>query len=150
MDRIEPDELSWAPVRRVFLRRVLIRSAMTFAALLAVVLLFAIFATLPAGWGLLGAAILTAGFAIEDLLRWRNARADLWQISDGHFLHDDIDGRLQVPLSEIADARHQFGGRVTVRLHSGQRIVMRYLPFPAETAAQLRAAAAPPPKRDPQ
>lgn len=123
------------------------RTALTFAALLAVVVIFGVYADLPVSWGILGAAILTLGFAIEDLLRWRNARADLWQISDGHFLHDDPDGRLQVPLSEIADAHHQFGGRVTVRLHSGQRIVMRYLPFPAETAAQLRAAAAPPPEK---
>lgn len=140
MDRLTEDGPSWVPSRTVFLRRVGLSSAITFAALLAVAMAVSVFLDLPVAWGFVGAAILTCGFVIEDLARWRVARGDRWQISGGHLIHDGAEGRAQIPLTEIASVKTQFGSRVIVKLASGQRIAMRYLPYAEATASQIDAA----------
>lgn len=143
MDWIAADGITWAPSRSVFLRRVLLSSVLTFAGLSAVAITFSAFASLPIGWAFTVAFILTLGFVIEDVMRWRNARTDRWQLSEGQLIHDGPDGRSHVPLSEVVSAKHQFGGRVIVKLKSGQRIAIRYLPFPIQTAEQIDAARGP-------
>lgn len=140
MDRLTEDGISWAPARAVFLRRVGLTSAVTFVALLAAAIVFSVSFDLPVAWGFLVAATLTLGFVIEDLARWRAARNDRWQISGGHLIHDGAEGRAQIPLTEIASVKTQFGSRVIVKLNSGQRIAMRYLPYAAATASQIDAA----------
>lgn len=147
MDRVSADGLSWAPSRKRFLRRVSITSALTFIALAIVLLLTSRSTGLPIHWALVIALIGTLGFAIEDLMRWRVARGDLWQLSEGQLIHDGPEGRAQVPLSEVASVKVQFGTRVVVKLNSGQRIAMRYLPYPAQTAEQITAAMGPRPDR---
>ena len=143
MDRLTGNAVSWAPSRAVFLRRVGLNTAVTFVALLGAALLFSVTFDLPMGWGVLVAAILSIGFVIEDLARWRSTRNDRWQINGGFLIHDGPEGRAQIPLSQIASVQAQFGNRVIVKLGSGQRIAMRYLPFAAATASQIEAARAP-------
>jgi hypothetical protein len=130
-------------VRRVFLRRVAISAFITFAALTAVAMTFSVYFELPVAWVFLFAAALTLGFVLEDVMHWRSVCTDRWQISDGMLIHDGDDGRAQIPLSEITSAKTQFGSRVIVKLTSGQRIPMRYLPYPAATAEQIIAARGP-------
>lgn len=130
-------------MRQVFLRRVAITLLVTFAGLFAVALTFSIYFELPLTWTFLVAATLALGFAIEDIMRWRNVRLDRWQIDTGQLIHDGPDGRASVPLSEIASAKPHFSGRVVITLRSGQRMVMRYLPYPKDTAAQINAATGP-------
>ncbi len=130
-------------MRRVFLRRVAITAVITFAALTAVTVGFSLYFELPTTWGFLVALTLTFGFVLEDVTRWRSVRTDLWQVSDGMLIHDGDDGRAQIPLSEIVSAKTLFGSRVIVKLTSGQRIPMRYLPYPAATADQIMAARGP-------
>ena len=76
-------------------------------------------------------------------MRWRNLRTDLWQICGGQLIHDGPDGRAQIPLSEIVSAKPQLGTRVVIKLTSGQRMLMRYLPYAAATAAQIEDARGP-------
>lgn len=147
MDRLEADGISWAPSRQMFVRRVFITSALTFVGLAAVLLYVSQRTGLPVHWAMLIALIVTLGFAAEDLMRWRAACADLWQLSDGHLIHDGPEGRAQVPLSDVAAVKVQFGTRVIVKLSSGQQIAMRYLPYPAQTAQQIAAAMGPRPAR---
>ena len=131
----------------MFLRRVFIISALTFVALAIVLLLVSRSTGLPIHWAFVIALIGTLGFAIEDLMRWRVARGELWQLSEGQLIHDGPEGRAQVPLSDVASVKVQFGTRVVVKLRSGQRIAMRYLPYPAQTAQQIAAAMAPRPAK---
>ncbi|MCX7558782.1 hypothetical protein OS190_04330 [Sulfitobacter sp. F26204] len=140
------DEISWAPSRRVFLRRVAISTAITFVGLAAVGLAFAVYFNLSTAWAFLISATLTLGFVVEDMMRWRNLRTDIWQISEGQFIHDGPDGRSQLPLSEIVSAKPQLGSRVVIKLASGQRMLMRYLPYAAATAAQIEEARGPLPR----
>ncbi len=140
MDRLAEDGLSWVPSRRMFLRRVMINASVTFFALLAVAVAFSLWFDLPIGWGFSVALVLTAGFVLEDVMRWRQMRTDLWQVADGHLIHDGVDGRAQIPLSEVADVRLQFGNRVIIKLRSGQRMAMRDLAYPAAAAAQIDEA----------
>jgi hypothetical protein len=143
VDRVTGDAVSWAPSREVFLRRVFISAAVTFAGLGLVGTAFGLYTGLSFGWALLVAFALTMGFLVEDVLRWRGARTDLWQISDGQLLHDGPEGRAQVPLSEIIGVQTQFGGRVILKLSSGQRIAIRYLADPQNVAQQIRSACGP-------
>ncbi|MDF3415538.1 hypothetical protein HKX54_13795 [Sulfitobacter sp. M57] len=143
MDRLTADGISWTPSRRVFLRRVGITAVLTFLGLSAIIFAYSFYFTLPDVWIFPSAGVLTLGFVIEDLLRWRNLRNDLWQISEGQLIYDGPDGRAQIPLGEIDSAKVQFGTRVVVKLASGQRILMRYLPYAADTADQIDAARGP-------
>lgn len=143
MDRIEDDALAWAPSRAVFLRRVWIRSAATFAGLAIVGGMVALYAGLPVFWALIAAAAISVGFMAEDLVRWQASRLDLWQVHGTLLIHDGPDGRAQIPLTEIVEVTPQWGSRVVVKLRSGQRLLMRYLRYPAETAAQIEAARGP-------
>ena len=83
---------------------------------------------------------LTSGFVFDDAVRWRTARYDRWEISGGHLIHDGQDGNARIPLTEIDHAFRRLGSNVVVQLTSGQRIVLRYLPYPAEAADQINAA----------
>ncbi len=143
MDRLSIDGISWAPARRIFVRRVMISASITFAALVAVALGFSLYFGLPTGWAFLVALTLTCIFVLEDAMHWRSTRMDRWQIEAGQLIHDGADGRAQVPLSEVAQVHTQFGSRVVITLRSGQRMVLRYLPFPGVVADQIRAARGP-------
>jgi hypothetical protein len=143
VDRVTPDGLSWAPSHGVFLRRVMISAIATYVGLVLAGLVANFYVPLPMGWVLLVALILTAGFVLEDVMRWRSTRSDRWQIEAGQLIHEGPDGHAQIPLSEVDRVTTQFGSRVTVKLASGQRIAMRYLAYPAEIAAQIEAARGP-------
>lgn len=143
MDRLTPDGISWAPSRRIFLRRVAITAALTFLGLATVALVCSVYFGLPRAWGFWGAGLLALGFMIEDLLRWRILRSDLWQISQGQLVYDGPDGRSQISLSDIDSARVQWGTRVVITLTSGQRMLMRHLPYAAATAEQIETARGP-------
>ncbi len=134
------DGLSWAPSKPVFLRRVLILTAITFALLLGLGIGLSYYFDLPLLWVFPTAVVFNLGFIMDDMMRWRTARYDRWQISKGHLLHEGEEGVAQVPLTEIDSAFRRLGSNVVVQLTSGQRIVLRYLPYPAETAAQINAA----------
>ncbi|KIN62116.1 hypothetical protein Z946_972 [Sulfitobacter noctilucicola] len=143
MDRLTAPDISWGPSRAVFLRRVAITGGATFVALAIVGLIFCYAFALPVSWVFLVALTLTAGFVLEDAFRWRSARSDRWQMSEGYLIHEGPDGIAQVPLSEIVDVKTQFGSRVIVKLRSGQQMAIRYLPFPKATADQIAAARGP-------
>ena len=143
MDRLTADGISWTPSRRVFLRRVAFSAALTFLGLVAVAMAFSVYFALPRTAIILGAGTLTLVFVIEDLMRWRSLRGDLWQISDGQLIYDGPDGRAHIPLSEIVSAKVQFGTRVLIKLTSGQRMLMRYLPYAKATAEKIEAARGP-------
>ncbi|SFD56578.1 hypothetical protein SAMN04488523_101354 [Sulfitobacter brevis] len=130
--------LSWAPKRDVFLRRSLMLGMATFAILAGVGLIASSLLELPLAWVLPVGALLTLGFLVDDILRWRTYKFDRWQISDGHLLHEDRDGSVSIPLGDIRKVMTRIGNRVVVELASGQRITLRYLPFPTETAEQIR------------
>lgn len=143
MDRLTADGISWVPSRRVFLRRVAITAMLTFLGLASVAFACSMYFDLPGAWGGLGAGVLALGFMVDDLTRWRNLRNELWQISEGQLIYDGLDGRSQIALSEIVSAKVQFGTRVLIKLTSGQRMVMRHLPYAAATAEQIEAARGP-------
>ncbi len=138
--------LSWAPSRSAFIRQALIQGCFTFALLsiLGSIVYFwfdlPIFLEVSTIWVLPIAFMFTLGFIFDDTLRWRSARYDRWQITNGHLIHEGQDGSARIPLTEIENAFRRLGSNVVVQLISGQRIVLRYLPFPAETAAQINAA----------
>ena len=132
-------ELSWAPRRDVFMRRSLTTAAVTFAMLVLAGIIGSVVMDLPLLWTLPVAALLTLGFLVDDALRWRAQKYDRWSIVEGHLHHTDQDGTASIPLDQITQVVTRFGNRVVLHLRSGERIVMRYLPFPAETAAQIRA-----------
>tara|TARA_R110002049_G_scaffold29972_2_gene102022 strand:- start:108895 stop:109335 length:441 start_codon:yes stop_codon:yes gene_type:complete len=134
------DALSWAPQRAVFVRRSLRTAVITFAALACVGLGTSLAFDLPLSWITPTAFLLSLGFLIEDFMRWRTSRFDRWQISDHQLRHDGPDGRASVPLSEVANVFARFGNRVVIELHSGQRVMLRDLPYPVETARQIEAA----------
>lgn len=140
MDRLAPEGISWAPSRRVFLRRVLINAVLTCIALMIVIGGFLYWMSLPMRWGFVGAVFITIGFAIEDILRWRRAKSDLWQIAGGLLIHDGAEGRSQIPLSEINSVTAQIGNRVSVTLITGLTIPMRYLAFPTQIADLINRA----------
>ncbi|MEP5727834.1 MAG: hypothetical protein ABJL67_00530 [Sulfitobacter sp.] len=140
MDRLAPDGLSWVPSRRVFVRRVLLNGALTYLALVVVMSGFLYWMSLPTRWGFVGAAFITLGFFLEDMMRWRRTRDDLWQIHEGMLIHDSEEGRSQVPLSEIHSVTAQIGNRVSITLITGLKIPMRYLSYPKEIADQINRA----------
>lgn len=141
------NDLSWAPQRSVFIRRALIVSSFTFG-------LFALAAAYPLfigsqtpimprvliAWVLPIALMFTIGYVFDDVLRWRSARLDRWKINDGHLIYEGLDGTAMVPLTDIRHVKNGIGSRVVISLISGKRIVMRYMPFPTETARQIEAA----------
>lgn len=135
---MSPDQ-SWAPKRDVFLRRSLMIGVATFTLFAGAGLVAALMLDLPFVWTLPVAALLTLGFFVEDVLRWRSCKYDRWLMSEGHLLHEDKDGTASIPLGDIRRVTTSFGSRVVVELLSGQRITLRYLPFPAETAAHIRS-----------
>ena len=134
------DGLSWAPQKSVFIRRAFIVGSITFVVLAALGAGLSFYFSLPVLWVIPTALTLTLGFIFDDTLRWRAAQNDRWQISDGHLIHEGQDGSARIPLTEIDSAFRRLGSNVVVQLISGQRIVLRYLPFPAETTAQINAA----------
>lgn len=143
MDRLTVDGISWAPARKVFVNRVGITAALTFVALLIVGVVFSWRFDLPMGWAVIVALTLTCAFVLEDAMHWRNTRTDRWQIDEGQLIHDGAEGRSQIPLSEVTQVRTQFGGRIIVTLQSGQRMAIRYLPYPETVAEQINAARGP-------
>lgn len=143
MDRVAPEALSWAPSRAVFLRRVAISGAVTFAVLAVIGLVVARLAGLPMVWLVVAAFGLTLGFMIEDAVRWQAAKYDRWQIDGNLLVHDGPEGRAQIALSEINSVTTTMSGRVLIKLTSGQRMLIRYLPFPFAAAAQIEAARRP-------
>ncbi|MBD3664446.1 hypothetical protein [Sulfitobacter aestuariivivens] len=132
--------LSWAPKRAEFLRREVWVVGITFGALVVVGLGLSYVLTWPVFWVLPTALMLSIGFLLDDIMRWRVVRQDRWEISDGQLRHDGPDGTFTVPLSEIVEVRAGVGSRIIVQLRSGRRVVLRYLPDPAQTAAQINAA----------
>lgn len=140
MDRIANDALSWAPSRAIFLRRVALSGAVTFVALAAVGMIVAGMAGLPMIWLVLAAFGLSLGFVMEDAVRWQAAKFDHWQIDGNLLLHDGPEGRAQIALSEINSVKTTMSGRVQIKLTSGQRMLIRYLPFPKAATAQINAA----------
>ena len=137
------EDLSWAPKRAVFVRRTLVLGAATFLVFMALALGVTQSARQYLMVSLLMPFVLTVIFFIDDFLRWRHIREERWQISEGHLIHDGPDGRAAIALSEIAAVERRLGGAVLVRLHSNQRILLRYLPYPAETAEQINSARGP-------
>ena len=95
---------------------------------------------LPYLWVFPTAITLTLGFIFDDTLRWRAVKYDRWQIEDGHLIHHGQDGSARIPLTDIDMAFRRLGSNVVVQLTSGQRIVLRYLPYPSQTAEQINAA----------
>lgn len=131
-------QAGWGPSRAVFLRRVGVVAAVTFAASLAALLLFsAQLRTTP---------LLAAGLAViaalagvyEDFQRWRRVRFERWEVEGGHLIHTLDDDRAVMPLADLRDAQPRLGGSVVVQLASGKRIAMRYLENPSAVIAQLR------------
>ena len=129
----------------MFLRRVILAGTVTFVALSLIGIAYAAYHTLPYVWAVLVALALTLGFVFEDVMRWRSVNSDQWRIEDRHLVHEGDEGRAQLPLSEITEIKCQFGSRVILKLSSGQRIAMRYLPDAERVAAQIRAARGPRP-----
>ncbi len=137
---VAADGLSWAPSRSVFIRRAVLVGSATFTLFVLLCAGVSFYFDLPYLWVIPTALTLTLGFVFDDTLRWRAARYDRWQISEGHLIHEGQDGNARIPLTQIDAAFRRLGSNVVVQLTSGQRIVLRYLPFPAETAAQINAA----------
>lgn len=92
---------------------------------------------------ILAAFGLTLGFVIEDAVRWQAAKFDRWHIDGNLLAHEGPDGRAQIALSEIDSVSTTLTGRVLIKLASGQRMLIRYLPFPNAAAAQIEAARRP-------
>ena len=132
-------EFTWAPSRQAFLRRILISALITFAGLGAVGLLLSLWFAASFWWVFPTAAILTAGFLVEDYQSWRNARLDSWSLTEGRLLHEGPEGMGMISLSDIEKVHVRFGTRVILFLTDGTRVAMRYLPHPRETAAQISA-----------
>ena len=140
MDDTLADGLSWAPQKSVFIRRALVAGAVTFVILLALCVGLSVYFGAPFLWAFPTALILTLGFTFDDTMRWRAARYDRWQICSAHLIHEGQDGSARIPLTDIDHAFRRLGSNVVVELSSGQRIALRYLPYPAETVAQINAA----------
>lgn len=131
------EPLSWQPARRVYLRHAVILGVFTFALFLgAAALSRDIFAPSPLVIVLVPTAM-TAIFVIEDFSRWRRVRAEHWEIENGYLVHDSMDGRVMLPLEEIAGVAKRFTGSVVLTLASGQRVPMRFLENPDNVAARL-------------
>ncbi|MGB3247312.1 MAG: hypothetical protein WBB25_22485 [Sulfitobacter sp.] len=131
--------LAWTPARAVYMRRALVIGLVTFVVFAALCWMsgFSEGRFLLLGLGL--PLVLTLIFLLEDALRWRSLRSEKWEVDDGHLIHDGPDGRAMVPMSEIRTVATRFGN-VVIRLASGQRIMMRYLPNPEGVVTQLDAA----------
>jgi len=134
------DALSWAPKRSVFIRRAVFGAAFTTLCLTAVGVLLSLYLDLSLIWTLPTALFLTAGFLFDDALRWQGSKHDRWEIKGGQLVHSGSDGIAHVPLSDIARVFTRAGGRVVIELTSGQRVALRYLPYPDETARAITAA----------
>ena len=132
-------DLSWRPNRQVFLRRSLILAALTFVVFSFPILSFA------SAWfqSLLIPLAMTLIFAMDDFNRWRQVRNEHWCIEDGSLIHEGQEGRGVIPLSDIASAKPRLGYSVVIKLHSGQRIMMRYLLHPKQTADHINNICAP-------
>ena len=133
----------WVPSRAVYVRRTANVSLLTFGFfLIPAAMIFANggqFRML----GLLMPLAMTLIFVIEDFSKWRMVRREEWHIEDGHLIHFGPDGRAMIALAEIGKAKRRFGGAVAVELHSGQRILMRYLPDPDAVAHHINALLSP-------
>lgn len=140
MDTELSDGLSWAPKRTVFLRQTFKRGLLTFLFFMLPTLLFGSYVPSYLLLGSIFPLVLTVFFFFDDVMRWRGVRNERWQIQENYLVHEGPDGNARMPLSGINKAFTRFGGRVIVQLTSGQSIVLRYLPFPRETAAQINAA----------
>jgi hypothetical protein len=130
---------AWAPSRKVFLKRSMMAGAATFVALMATGWIISAALDLPLFWTLPGAAMLTAGFFVDDALRWRSHKYDRWWVEGPALMHRDQDGILPLPLAEVEEVRTRLGNRVVLGLRSGRRLTLRYLPYPEQCADQIRA-----------
>ncbi len=140
---VAPDGLIWGPKRAVFVRRTLVLGALTFLFFLIPSVMIARSGDLFPLSNVLMPLVLTLILAMDDFNRWRQVRSERWEITEGKLIHDGVDGRAMIPLSEIAAVKQRFGTAVVIRLYSGQRIMMRYLADPARIAQQLNRAIAP-------
>jgi hypothetical protein len=127
----------WQPSGQRFLLRVAVIAALTFALLLIPAVLSLDHFDLPRPWALLATALLTGILLIEDLQSWPLRRQERWTLTPESLIHDSAQGRGQLPLAEIASARVRLFFWVVVKLRSGQNIVMRDLPQPAQIAAMI-------------
>lgn len=132
--------LSWAPNRRVYLRSTALTALGTATALVVLGLGVSLYFALTPLWVFPTAALLAAGFVIDDAVRWRSHKYDRWEISDGHLIHEGEDGTATTPLSELDNAFARWGNRVIIELRSGQRMMLRYVAFPEQAAAQILSA----------
>lgn len=139
-DETAVEGLSWAPQKNVFVRRAFIVGGFTFILLVLLGAGLSFYFSVSFLWVVPTALALTIGFIFDDTSRWRAAQYDRWEISDGHLIHEGQDGSARIPLTEIDNAFRRLGSNVVVQLISGQRIVLRYLPYPAQTAAQINEA----------
>lgn len=136
-DPASAPSLSWVPNRAVFLKRAMLTAIVTFVALLFAGVAASIYLDLRYIWALPSALLITLGFFIEDLLRWRATKYDHWGIDDGYLVHEGQEGTVRIPLTEVADVFTRFGGHVVIVLTSGKRILVSYQPFPKQTAKAI-------------
>jgi hypothetical protein len=134
-----PADLSWVPKREVYIRRSLTTGAATFVLLALAVTAISTAIDLRLLLTLPIAGLMTLAFLVDDALRWRSQKYERWEIIEGHLHHTDQDGTASIPMDQIDDVFIRFRTRVILQTRSGERIMMRYLPFPNETAAQIRA-----------
>lgn len=140
MDRInEPAGQSWVPERRVFVRRTIVVAAVTLLFLVCVGLALSNAAGFPIFWIWPTSLLLTLGFLIDDLFRWRIARLDRWMISEGHLHHQDATGTATIPLNKISSVHTRFGSRVVVVLTTAQKLELRFLRDAKQIAEQINA-----------
>jgi len=139
-DDTERPDLFWAPERPIFMRRLMMLTALTLLGLVMV----GIWTSLSQGWPLIWvwptAAVLTLGFLFDDVTNWGQARLNRWQLTPHALHHHGPSGTTLIPLSDITQAQTRFGTRVIVRLKAGTRVELRYLRFAAQVADQINAA----------
>ncbi|MGC1494789.1 MAG: hypothetical protein WA790_03200 [Sulfitobacter sp.] len=133
-------ELSWVPKRAVFLRQMFKRALLTFIFFMLPTLLVGYFDPVYLLLSSLFPIFLTIFFFFDDVIRWLNVRNERWLVQENYLVHEGPDGNARMPLSEIDKAFTRLGGRVIVRLSSGQRVVLSYLPYPKDVAEQINAA----------
>tara|TARA_R110002110_G_scaffold19919_45_gene81673 strand:- start:107 stop:526 length:420 start_codon:yes stop_codon:yes gene_type:complete len=134
------DGISWVPRKAVFMRRAATTAGITFTTLLTLGFALSAYVGVSALWVIPFAVLLTLGFVFDDIMRWRAAKFDRWQIDQGHLVHEGGEGIARVPLTDISRVFTRIGGNVVVQLWSGQRIAMRFLPHPEKTAQAINAA----------
>ena len=140
-----PEGLMWGPKRAVFIRRTLILGALTFLFfLIPSILIVRNWQLFPLS-NIVMPLVMALVLMMDDFNRWRLVRSERWEIAEGQLIHDGVDGRATIPLSEISAVKQRFGTAIIIRLHSGQRIMMRYLANPAEIANHFDKLLAPEP-----